>query len=176
MQTEAPQEQATTPSLLRFIVGRNPTWTVVRILLVVFVTLVVFKFILLPIRVTGESMFPTYRNGQVKFVNRLAYLKNEPQRGDVVAVEFAGKEVLLLKRVIALPGETFQVKNGEVLINGEKLAEPYANGKIPASVGNRLGYTEPIPMGTKEYMVLGDNRNISEGYIKERRQIIGKVL
>jgi signal peptidase I len=145
---------------------------------VIIASLVVFKFILLPVRVTGDSMFPTYRNGQIKFVNRIAYSRNDPQRGDVVAVlydELVGKEVLLLKRVIGLPGETFQVQNGEVLINGQKLAEPYANGKIPSNVKNRLGYTDPIPLGPKEYMVLGDNRNISEGFIRQRREILGKV-
>ncbi len=176
MQMEAAPAQVQTPYWLRFIFGKNPAWTTVRILFVVFVTLIVFKFILLPIRVTGDSMFPNYRHGQIKFVNRLAYRSVRPQRGDVVAVEFAGKEVLLLKRIIGLPGETFQVNNGEVFINGNTLEEPYANGKIPSSVRNRLGYTEPIPLGPDEYMVVGDNRNISEGYIKKRSEIIGKVL
>jgi len=179
MQTEAPPEQIHTPGWLRFVFGRNPAWTIVRILFVVLVSLVVFKFILLPIRVTGESMFPSYRNGQIKFVNRLAYSSESPKRGDVVAVmwdELAGKEVLLLKRVIGMPGETFQVRNGEVLINGKKIEEPYANGKIPSSVSNRLGYTDPIPLGPAEYMVLGDNRNISEGFIRKRHQILGKLL
>lgn len=173
---DAPGEQAQSSSLLRFVFGRNPLWTVVRILLVVFVTLVLFKFVLLPIRVTGDSMFPTYRNGQIKFVNKLAYMKHDPQRGDVVAVEYAGKQVLLLKRVIAVPGETVQVVKGEILINNRPIEEPYARGKIPASSGNRPGYTDPIPLGADEYMILGDNRELSEGYINKRPQILGKVL
>jgi signal peptidase I len=174
MQTEAAPEQVHTPFWLRFIFGRNPSWTLVRILFVVFVTLIVFKFILLPIRVTGESMFPNYQNGQVRFVNRLAFKKHPPRRGDVVAVEFEGREVLLLKRIIGLPGETFQVRDGDVFINGRPLDEPYANGKI--SVTNRLGSTDPIPLGPDEYMVIGDNRSISEGYIKKQSEIVGKVL
>jgi signal peptidase I len=176
MQAEASPEQVHTPYWLRFIFGKNPAWTFVRILFLVFVSLIVFKFILLPIRVTGDSMFPTYRHGQIKFVNRLAYKHARPRRGDVVAVEFEGREVLLLKRIIGLPGETLQVLNGDVLINGHKIEEPYANGKIPSSVKNRLGYTDPIPLGPDEYMVIGDNRNISEGYIKKESEIVGKVL
>lgn len=174
MENEVPRRQP--PLIMRLIFGRNPTWTVVRILLVVFVTLVLFKYMLLPIRVTGQSMHPTYKNGQVKFVNKLAYMKRDPERGDVVAVEFAGKEILLLKRIIALPGETFRVHNGECYVNGEKLVEPYANGKIPAPTGKGYGSMEPVTLGADEYVVLGDNRNISEGYFKYRREILGKVL
>jgi signal peptidase I len=184
MQTEAAPEQVQhTPYWLRFIFGRNPAWTFVRILFVVLVSLFLFKFVLVPIRVTGDSMLPNYRNGQIKFVNRLAFAKIDPQRGEVVAVEFqSGKEILLLKRIIGLPGETFQVQEGEVLINGRKIEEPYAHGKILSLAPRRLGHpdplgnTDPIPLGPDEYMVIGDNRKISEGYIKKRSEIVGKVL
>jgi signal peptidase I len=176
MRTEAPDDQARTSPLLRFIFGKNPTWTVVRILFVVLVALILFKFVLVPIRVTGESMLPTFRNGQIKFVNKLAYKRKDPQRGDVVAVEYSGREVLLLKRVIAVPGETFQVIRGEVWINGERLSEPYVKGKIRSQSGKSTGNTEPIPLGPDEFMILGDNRDLSEGYFNQRKQIIGKVL
>ena len=176
MQMEAPAGQAQSSSFLRFIFGKNPTWTVVRILFVVFVTLILFKFVLVPIRVTGDSMYPTYRNGQIKFVNKLAYMNKNPERGDVVAVEYRGREILLLKRVIALPGETLQVIEGEFYINGNKLSEPYARGKIPASATNLLGYTDPIPMGKSEYFIMGDNRPVSEGYTEDRSKILGKIL
>lgn len=163
--------------MLRFVFGRNPAWTIARILFVVLVTVVLFKFVLVPIRVTGDSMFPTYRNGQIKFVNKLAYMNKDPQRGDVVAVKYAGPQVLLLKRVIAVPGETLEVREGEVWINGEPLVEPYTKGKIPGESGKGLGNTtKPIPLGPDEYMILGDNRSLSEGYFYNRNEIIGKVL
>jgi signal peptidase I len=165
------------PSWLRFIFGRNPSVTLLRIVVLTAVSLLVFRFVLLPIRVTGESMFPNYKDGQIRFVNRLAYLKGSPQRGDVVALEFRGKQVLLLKRIIGLPGEKFHVFNGEVYINGEKLAEPYARGKILSPSGKGYGSTrEPIALGPTEYMVIGDNRTKSEGFIKDTKQIVGKVL
>lgn len=177
MESEEALPASNTPAWMRFILGRSPAWTLVRVLLLVFVALVVFKFILLPIRVTGDSMFPTCRNGQIKFVNQLAYLKHPPQRGDIVAAEFEGRRVLLLKRIVGLPGETLQVYNGEVYINGKKLDEPYVNGKIPGPTNKGYGSTrEPIPLGPTEYMVIGDNRPISEGYIKDEKQIVGKVL
>jgi signal peptidase I len=163
-----------TPWIMRFVFGRNPAWTVVRILFVVLATLVTFKFVLIPIRVTGDSMLPTYKNGQVKFVNKLAYLAHDPQRGDVVAVQFVGQEVLLLKRVVALPGDTLSVRSGEIYIDGERLVEPYTKGKL--RWGHRFGSMEPMKLRAGEYLVLGDNRTISEGYFKYRKEIIGKVL
>ena len=165
------------PRYRRFVVGRNPTATLLRILVLAAATLILFKFVLLPIRVTGHSMLPTYKDGQIRFVNRLSYVRQEPRRGDVVAVEFRGKQVLLLKRIVGMPGEKFHVFNGEVYINGEKLDEPYAYGRIPSPTGKGLGSTrEAIQLGPTEYMVIGDNRPDSEGFIKDARQIIGKVL
>lgn len=177
MDAEGSAPISRSPGWLRFIFGKRPGLTVARILFLIFVSLIVFKFVLLPIRVTGESMYPTYRNGQVRFVNRLAYTWRKPERGDVVAVEFRGKEVLLLKRIVGLPGERFHVFNGEVYINGEKLKEPYAHGKILSQTNKELGSTrEAITLGPTEYMVIGDNRYISEGYFKDQKQIVGKVL
>jgi signal peptidase I len=164
------------PAWMRLIIGRSPGWTIVRILFLILISIVVFKFILLPIRVTGSSMLPTCRNGQIKFVNQLAYLRRQPERGDIVAVEFEGRRVLLLKRIVGLPGETFQVREGEVYIDGKRLEEAYTQGKILAPDNKGYGSTDPIPLGKTEYMVIGDNRPISEGYIKDEKQIIGKVL
>ena len=63
------------------------------------------------------------------------------------------------------------------MTNNEKLDEPYAHGKIPSPTGKGFGSTrEPIQLGPAEYMVIGDNRLVSEGFIKDRRHIVGKVL
>jgi signal peptidase I len=162
---------------LRFIVGKNPGVTLLRILVLAVASLIIFKFILLPIRVTGDSMLPTYSNGQIRLVNRLSYIRRTPARGDVVAVEFRGQQVLLLKRIVGLPGERLDAIEGELYINGEKLEEPYARGRIPSPTGPGYARTpKPITLGPKEYMVIGDNRTISEVYIKDSEQIIGKVL
>jgi len=175
MEAEGALPENDSPYWLRFIFGKNPSVTLLRIIVLTLVSLIVFKFILLPIRVTGDSMYPTYKNGQIRVVNRIAYTRHTPERGDVVAVEFRGQQVLLLKRIIGLPGERFHVFNGEVYINGEKLSEPYAHGKIAGPTGG-LGTTrQPIDLGPTEYMVIGDNRPISEGFIKDRDQLVGKV-
>ena len=161
------------------LIGRRPKATFWRILALVSVTVVTFKFALLPIRVDGISMEPTYHNRQVNCVNRLAYLRCEPQRGDVVAIRFARPErfsapsQMLMKRIIGLPGERVGFHAGHVYINGELLVEPY------------LKYScdwehEPIQCGPDQYYVVGDNRSMPFEYHMQGRagrdHIIGKVL
>ena len=114
------------PRWLRILViGRNPKITLARAAVLAVLCIVVFKFFLLHIRVEGISMLPTYQDGSAHFVNRLAYLWHEPRRGDVVGIRLAGPHLMYLKRIIGLPGETVAFVNGQVLINGEVLDEPY---------------------------------------------------
>jgi signal peptidase I len=162
------------PGWLRVIaIGRNPRVTLVRILILVAACFVVFKFILLPLRVTGISMEPTYHDRSINFLNRLAYLTHEPQRGDVVNIRYAGPHVMLMKRIVGLPGETIEFVRGTILINGAPLAEPYeknpSNWTLP-----------PEKIGADEYFVVGDNRTMPPhdhvfGRVG-RERIMGKVL
>jgi signal peptidase I len=132
-----------------------------------------WKFVLLPIRVEGISMLPTYRSNQVNLVNRLAYAFGEPQRGDVVAIRMAGENIMLLKRIIGLPGETVSFRHGKAFINGEPLEEPYL--KLP-SYWNMPG--KKVEPGY--FYVVGDNRSMAvtdhEHGRTERKKIVGKAL
>jgi hypothetical protein len=88
-------EHSKVPGWLRTVViGRNPKLTMVRVLILALAAVLVPKFILLPIRVQGASMWPAYKENGVNFVNRLAYRWSEPKRGDVVAIRLAGDHVL----------------------------------------------------------------------------------
>lgn len=174
MENDTTPASDATPSWKHSLLGKKPVSSILRLLALIFLTFILFKFILLPIRVTGYSMWPTFHNGEIKFINRVAYLYTEPQRGDVVAVEFSGEGAVLLKRIIALPGESFSVRDGDVYINGELLFEPYAFGKIVSS--NRLGQMRPILLEPNQYAIYGDNRPISEGFLKYENQIIGRIF
>jgi signal peptidase I len=99
------------------IIGRNPKVTLIRVAVLIVTCTVLFKYVLLPVRVNGPSMLPTYRENSVNFVNRLAYRNSDPKRGDVVAVRYSGASMMLMKRVVALPGETIEFVNGRVLID-----------------------------------------------------------
>ena len=112
---------------IRMIAGRNPLVTLVRAVVWVALIVVLFKFVLVGIRVRGDSMEPTFHDGQIKFVNRLAYLRSTPKRGDVVAVRAPGLRAVFLKRIVGLPGEEVSIRRGGVYINGEKIGDQVFN-------------------------------------------------
>jgi len=154
-------------------VGRHPRRTLARIIVLAAACFIVFGFILLPVRVTGISMEPTYHNGAIRFSNRLAFLWHEPQRRDVVTIRYAGIHAMLMKRIIGLPGETVQFVRGQALIDGAPLDEPYV------SWGCRWNL-HPIKLGDGDYFVVGDNRSMrmqDHEFGKTRREkIVGKIV
>ena len=116
-------------------------------------------------RVKGSSMLPTLRTGQWLLVSRLDYRLGSPRRGDVVICHYPGRYMdrwklirqSFVKRVIALPGETVEIIEGVVYIDGAPLQEPYLD---PA----RCRFRRQMPartLGQDEYFVLGDNRDSS---------------
>jgi signal peptidase I len=124
----------------------------------VVLTVVIFLLIQTVVRnfrVVGTSMEPNLHDGQYLIVDKISYRLGKPQRGDVVVFEPPNKPGEdYVKRVIALPGELVEIRNGQVLINNQPLDEPYI--VRPGS------YTyEGRRVGPNELFVLGDNRNSS---------------
>jgi signal peptidase I len=168
------------PHWLRVLaIGRRPKATLVRIAVLVVVCFVTFQYCLLPIRIKGISMEPTYRDGKINFINCLAYLRHEPQRGDIVSVRLSERDgiappsLMLMKRIIALPGETIEFRRGRVYINGQSLAETYLKLSCDWHSG-------PIVCGPTQYYVVGDNRSmpseLHEHGRAKRGLIVGKLL
>jgi len=164
----------------RVMIGRNPRVTLLRIVVLVVVCVVVFRFVLLPVRVQGVSMFPTYRDGSVNFINRLAYLHHEPKRGDVVGLRLGGANdpfrtpgIMFMKRIVGLPGETISFSHGRLLINGIALSEPYLHGPCNWNAA-------PVTDSSTQYYLVGDNRTMPQEWHEhgraERQQIVGEVL
>jgi signal peptidase I len=180
-QTTSQPDQGNLGRWLRIaVIGRNPRITLARIVALVVTCTIVFKFILLPIRVDGISMFPTYKNGSINFVNRFAYSGHEPRRGDVVSIRlgqssnpYHAPSVMYMKRIVGLPGESISWVNGRLLINGTPISEPYLKGICDWNAN-------PIQIATNQYFVVGDNRTMPWEYHYKgrvfRRQIVGKVL
>ena len=125
-------------------------------------------------RVKGESMTPSLRDGDYLLARRFHQLKRKPARGDIVVVAVSGKS--RLKRVVGLPGERVTFTDGMLLVNGDKLAEPYLRG-LPPYLG--LERSEFV-LGGEEYFVMGDNRahsTDSRDYGPVRRaQIEGRAV
>jgi signal peptidase I len=155
------------------LVGKNPRTTILRIVVILVVAVVLFGGVLLPVRLEGISMLPTYRDGRINFANRLAYWRRGPARGDVVAIRMAGPSAVYVKRIVALPGERVEIVMGVVTIDGTPLVEPFV---VSRSAWNM----QPLALGADEYFVVGDNRamameNHDFGRVA-RERIIGKLL
>jgi len=118
-------------------------------------------------------MLPNYPENGINFVNCIAYAFHPPQRGDVVAIRYSGRSIMLCKRIVGLPGEVVGFHHGHIEINGETLDEPYV--KRPCTWEHA-----PERLGPDEYYVVGDNRSMDfEQHTKgiaDRSRIVGKIL
>ncbi len=108
----------------------------------------------------GDSMKPVLENGDVVLVNRIVYNASTPKRGDIIVFKPKGNENshYYIKRIVGLPGETVEIIENKVYINGKRLEEDYQTTDID-NVGIAA---EEIKLGGDEYFVLGDDRENSE--------------
>jgi signal peptidase I len=157
------------------VIGRNPKRTLLRagvlaVVCYIFFKFFVFKVIVLPVQIDGNSMFPTYRDHTRNYVNKLAYVHVEPQRGDIVGIRMSGEHMMLLKRIVGMPGETISFDQGHLFVNGVAIPEPYLPHPLPAPS------LDPVKLGPTQYYVIGDNRIISDRGWIERARIVGKIV
>lgn len=108
--------------------------------------------------VEGASMQPNFETGQFLIVSRLNYLFGQPEYGDIVVFHYPNNpDKDYIKRIIGLPGDTVEIRDTRVLVNGEELNEPYINEPCrPLQCKD-----ETWVLADDEYFVMGDNRNHS---------------
>ena len=153
--------------------------TAAYLLVVVALTFLFVQFVGQRTHVNGDSMNVTLEDGDNLIVDKLSYRFSDPKRFDIIVFPYQYQEkTYYIKRIIGMPGETVQVIDGMVYIDGEMLDETYGM-EIMQYAGVA---SEPITLGEEEYFVLGDNRNNSSdsrdpsvGNIQED-QIIGKAF
>jgi signal peptidase I len=123
------------------------------------VAFLVRTFVLAHFVVDGTSMATTLHDGDRVFVNKLSYRLHDPGRGDVVVLhEINGTtDRDLIKRVIGLPGETIEMRNCDVTIDGRHLDEPYLDPRV-VTPGNCGGDLQPTRVPQDHVFVMGDNR------------------
>lgn len=132
---------------------------IVFIVVVVAASYLIVTFVGQRTEVSGSSMETTLSTGDQLIVDKISYRFRDPKRYDIVVFPYRYEENrYYIKRIIGLPGETVQIVDGMVYINGSPLNEHYGNEVIedPGSAA------EPITLGDDEYFVLGDNRNNSQ--------------
>lgn len=159
--------------LRRIAFGASLGRTLIRGLALAALLLVVSRFVLSPVWAVGISMMPTYDEGDLLLLNRLAYRYGDPRRGDVVAITMAGGRAVLVKRIIGLPGERVRILDGTVFVNDQPLDEPYVQYRVAWDV-------EDTPLGTDEYYVVGDNRSMPAGNhdfgVAARGRLLGRMV
>ena len=135
---------------------QRETWEWVKaILLAVVLALIVRIFLFEAIVIHQSSMYPTYEEGDRVVIGKLMYHFQEPERGDVVVFKTGDMTRPFIKRAIGLPGETVEIHDNAVYIDGEALEEPYLYQTMYGEYG-------PVTVPAGHLFVLGDNRNNSE--------------
>ncbi|MGI5897914.1 MAG: signal peptidase I [Candidatus Dojkabacteria bacterium] len=122
------------------------------------ITVVLYLFIMTPHEVVGNSMHPTYKNGEYLMANKITYKVKKPERGDVIIFKYSETQDFI-KRIIGLPGDKVMLKDGKMYINGKQLDESdYLSSSIYTNGGDFLKEGQEITVPEGEYFVCGDNR------------------
>ena len=147
-------------------------WKIIRDLIpyaiIVFLVIIIRTYIATPVRVDGNSMRKTLEDGDILLLYKMAKF----ERNDIIVLDEKEDEEIIIKRIIALPGETIKIQNGKIYINDKEYNDEFA-------YGDTSDY-EQVTLGENEYFILGDNRLISKdsryfGTITED-EIIGKIV
>ena len=161
------------PNVMRELLGM-----LVYVGIVLAITFLIITFVGQRTHVSGESMENTLDDGDQLIVDKLTYRFHDPERFDIIVFPFRYKDnTYYIKRIIGLPGETVQIVDGEIYINGELLEESYGR-EVMQDAGLAAA---PITLGDDEYFVLGDNRNYSSDSrdpsvaLIHRKEIIGRA-
>lgn len=152
-------------------------------IIIVISVIFIRSYIVTPVVVRGDSMYKTLKDGEVLFLSKIHYRVSDIKRFDIVVVKDLDND-LIIKRVIGLPGDKIEYKDGSLYINDEKITEDYTdyigedfNVDSICEITN-LECNGIIPKD--KYLVLGDNRAVSadsrvKGLI-DRNQILGKTV
>lgn len=148
--------------------------------------LVVYLFFMQPHQVNGQSMVPTFQSGEYVLTDKVSYKLGQPERGDIVVFHAppaancpVGTGCDFIKRVLGVPGDTVEVRDDSIIVNGQALTEPYIPDEFETLPG-AFTRDRAITLGADEYFVSGDNRPYSSdsrawGPI-QKRDIVGKAF
>lgn len=131
-------------------------------------------------KIPTKTMEPTLLQGDLILADKAIYKKSEPRRGDLVIFIYPeDTKKMFVKRLVGLPGETVEIRNGSILINGEVLTEPFFAKKYYYNRGDYAKEGQAITLPQDSYFVLGDNSAFSKdsrywGFVP-KKYIVGKA-
>jgi signal peptidase I len=130
------------------------------IVVILAIMVMIYLFIMSPQEINGQSMDPTFHNGEYILTNKVEFKLNEPKRGDVVIFKSPrNKDIDYIKRIIGLPGDTVKLTNSVFFINGAPLDESaYIGPGVFTASGSFLQENSEIIIPEGKYFVVGDNR------------------
>jgi signal peptidase I len=142
----------------------------------VLVALAVQAWVVKPYRIPSGSMLDTLRPGDRVLVNRVVYHLREPQRGDVIVFNYPqDPDLVFIKRIVGVPGDLLEVRDGRLYVNGRRAAEPFVHrtgGRLDPTVAQAAiagstmhdpwSLADPYRVPASNYFVMGDNRTDSD--------------
>lgn len=155
----------------------SPLWEILKIILLALLIVMPIRYFLFqPFIVKGQSMEPGFSSGDYLIIDEITYRFREPLRGEVIVFKYPlNLSHRYIKRIIGLPGERVEIKNGKVYINGNLLNE---SAYLP--LGTETPGKIEVVLGENEYFVLGDNRIASADSRSwgplPRQNIIGRAI
>lgn len=135
----------------------------------VFIFVLLFRVFFAIDIVSGSSMEPTFNDGDILILNRLAYINNKPERYDIIVFDVDGSEDSYVKRVMGLPGERIVIKEGRVFVNDKELDEYYGKDLY---IKNGYDASNEVKIDRESYFCIGDNRNNSTD---SRKSSVGNI-
>ncbi len=159
--------------LTRLVIGADPRRTLLRIGVLIVAAWLLITYGILSVRGQGPSMLPTVKDGQLMIVDTVSYRLRRPRRGELAAVRWEDDRAVLIKRILAGPGDTVAMTDGIVVVNDVELAEPYVQHRAPWNMG-------ATTLSPDQFFVVGDNRGMpmelhTFGTV-ERADLIGPVF
>jgi signal peptidase I len=124
---------------------------------------IMYVFAFQPYEVKGNSMFPTYHDGEYMLINKLVYRLSEPKRGEVIVFNAPDNERYdYIKRIIGMPGDKIKITQNKLYVNGQMINEnTYLSSDVITSPGYYLRENQEIVIPPNNYFVMGDNRTNS---------------
>ena len=138
------------------------TTVLVALLFFVAIRAVVHNF-----EVNGFSMKPNLHDGQFIIVSKAAYWFASPQRGDIVVFQTGRLNHGIIHRIVGLPGELIELRNGDLYVNGEKREEPYVRGHSVSASPRKIPHDS--------FFIVGDNRAATSWDVVPQRDIVGRA-